>query len=93
MSVENVKAFLNKAKNDPEMRSRFKELSEGENPNIALISYANEQGFEISQEDIDAYHKELFQNGEISQENLDSVSGGGSQEMNPNTWGFCIPSP
>ena len=62
-----------------EMILRAKEAKSAEE----LIVIAKENGLELTEEDAKAYYEKLHKTGEIADDELDNVSGGGCDEDNP----------
>ncbi len=79
MSVENLKSFLRKVNEDEEAKNRVKKLAEESNPNTALCNYGQELGFDFNEEDIKTFNKQVLASGEITEEDLSNVSGGGNK--------------
>lgn len=73
MSVENFKNFITKIKTDKVLQENLKETGTDVDKIIAL---GKETGFEFTAEDMDKAVEELKMDGEISDEQLDNVSGG-----------------
>ncbi len=75
MSIENAKALLTKASNDPEL---FEKLNSAGNEGFEQI--AKEAGFPCKVEDV---HEVLKTSGERTDEELDSVVGGTANAYQP----------
>lgn len=75
MSIEQVKAFFLQASGDPSLQESFRAvaLESAE----ALSHLGREHGYAFSADDADAALKE-YESGELSDEDLDLVSAGGS---------------
>ena len=67
MSKEQLKAFLDKVKGDTSLQEKLKAASDAD----AVVSIAKEEGFSISVDDL-----KNAQSREISEEELEGVSGG-----------------
>ena len=73
--MSQIKAFFEKAKSDENLMAKLDELGKKEAPAEEIISLAAEYGFVITAEEIEQA-KGLQQTGELSEEELDKVSGG-----------------
>lgn len=73
MSVENIKAFNEKINASEDLQKKFKETAGDAEKYIAL---AKENGFEISNADIEAYKESVKPEGELTEEQLSDVAGG-----------------
>ena len=69
MSEEQLKAFLEKVKSDPELQEKLKAAGSNE----AAIEIAKAAGFAITAEDIQSMQS---QSGEVSDEELEAATGG-----------------
>ena len=70
MSIESAKAFIEKMKTDEEFAKKVKECKDG----AARMAFAKGSGFEFTVEEIKL-------EGELSDEDLDAVAGGGCIKM------------
>ncbi|NDV27678.1 Nif11-like leader peptide family RiPP precursor [Desulfovibrio sp. JC010] len=75
MSQENAKAWILKVQKDEELKCKIETIQEFE----ALPKVAREHGFEFSLEEFKSAAAECM--GELSDEDLDSVSGGKQPEI------------
>ncbi len=73
MSVENIKAFNEKINASEDLQKKFKETAGDAEKYIAL---AKENGFEISNADIEAYKESVKPEGELTEDQLSDVAGG-----------------
>jgi len=74
MSVDALKEFGKKCIEDEEMKKKVKEMSM---KNItAIISFAKENGYDISKEDFKKLGDEVQGSGELSEDQLEQVAGG-----------------
>ncbi|QNI54188.1 nif11-like leader peptide domain protein [Synechococcus sp. BIOS-E4-1] len=64
MSLEQLKAFLEKVKGDPSLQEKLKAAADSD----AVLAIAKDAGFSISADDVQ---------NEISEEELEGVAGGG----------------
>ena len=69
MTLEQLKAFLEKAKGDSNLQERLKAAADSD----AVVSIAKESGFSISADDL-----KNAQVTELSDEELEGVAGGGT---------------
>lgn len=72
MSKDEVARFSNDVKNNPELQAEFKHTGTDMD---AFVSLANEKGYDFSADDVKAHAAE--KSGELSDEQLDQVAGGG----------------
>lgn len=72
MSVENIKAFMDKAKSDEGLKAKL----QGKENADDLIAVGKEAGYEFNQADLQEYLKHKQSSGEVSQDDLEKVSGG-----------------
>ena len=63
----------------PEQLAKAKSAKSAEE----LLSLAKENGIEITEEEAGKYYAELHREGELSDDELDNVSGGGCSEAKP----------
>ena len=93
MPAENVKAFFEALSKDGVLQKalREKELAytgakENREAVVAevLIPVANEAGYDFTLEDLKAFEKSMQVEGELAEDELEAVAGGG---MN---WGLCL---
>ena len=81
MSKENVKLFFEKMKDDNELKQQLYRLS-GESHEELLektIEFAVKNGYEFNREELEQVTKELVEkSGELSDEEMAEISGGGS---------------
>ena len=93
MPAENVKAFFEALSKDGVLQKalREKELAytgakENREAVVAevLIPVANEAGYDFTLEDLKAFEKSMQVEGELAEDELEAVAGGG---MN---WGVCV---
>ena len=68
MSVESARAFANRVRNDPALRSRI----EGAATDQARLDIARAEGFDFTRDDV------LKMRDELTDDDLDRVAGGGS---------------
>lgn len=66
MSIESAKAFLERMRNDEDFKKELEEQASAE----ARVNFVKAQGFDFTKEDINLLK------GELSDEELDVVSGG-----------------
>ncbi len=76
--TENMKAFMDALKNNEELKKKFDEISNKEQTeqkdyNDEYIALAKECGITLTDEDFEHYE------GELSDEDLQNVSGGGTK--------------
>jgi predicted ribosomally synthesized peptide with nif11-like leader len=83
MSIENAKAFYEKVSADDGLRQKIGQLAK-ENPKgieAAIIKTAEENGFVFTEEEMKAFIDEkakiINSNGELSDNELEAVAGGG----------------
>lgn len=86
MRVENIKLFYKEVESNEVLQEKLKDLqmaSEKERM-TQLIHIAKEAGFEFSADELKAYIEEVItkgqENGELDDDELDQVSGGGSSK-------------
>ena len=75
MSVDQLKAFVEKVKGDTSLQEKLKAASDAD----AVVSIAKEEGFSISIDDIKAQLLELSDEAgdvELSDEELEGIAGG-----------------
>lgn len=72
MAVENFEKFLKLVGEDQDVAKKFEAISSDLN---AVIQLGKEQGCAFTTEDMKAYHEQ--HDNELSDEELDSVAGGG----------------
>lgn len=77
MPGDQLRAFLEKISSDEELKSKVKKIPEGPEGVGPLIELGKEWGYEFSEQDLVAAMKAKVDSGEIPQEDLDAVSGGG----------------
>ena len=80
MSLEKLKAFLEKVKGDPSLQEILKAAADPE----AVVGIAKEAGFSISADDLNKAQSEL------SEEELEGVAGGIIAQT-PSQNGNCLP--
>lgn len=76
MAADQVHAFLEKAKTDEGIKGKLKSLPQGQEGVAALVNIGKEAGYNFSEQDLSEALKGKESSGEISQEDLDKVSGG-----------------
>lgn len=77
MSTENVRAFLNKARSDKQLQAKFKNLPSDSNAAVKkIVQIGKDAGYHFTEQDWLRLRKESLQKGEISQADLDKISGG-----------------
>ena len=76
MSDEQLKAFLEKVKEDTSLQEKLKAAADVD----AVVEIANEVGFAISTDDLKAHHQDL------SQRELESVSGAACDILTAEIW-------
>jgi len=69
MSVDEINRFNQEAKADEAMVADLKEIG---NDLDGLVAYANSKGYQFTAEDVQSSHS-----GDLSEEDLDQVAGGG----------------
>ena len=77
MSTENVKAFMEKAKNDQALQKKF--LNMPNDPAGAvkrIVQIGKESGYHFSEQDWREFNKKSIQSGELKESDLAKVSGG-----------------
>ncbi len=74
MSVESLKAFSAKVVEDKELNAKAKEV--GLNNVEGMIELAKENGYDISMDDFMEIAKDLESEDELSDDELEQVSGG-----------------
>jgi predicted ribosomally synthesized peptide with nif11-like leader len=96
MSIENVKSFFDRLKEDENLQQHFKELSVStvENCMQTFVEIANSHGFSFERKDLEAYFSEAAKNFssavELNDEELEAVAGGSWVNwaiMSPATFG------
>ena len=75
MSEEQLKAFLEKVKEDTSLQEKLKAASDAD----AVVSLAKEEGFSISVDDLKNAQSKL----KLSDEELEDVAGGGTIGCHP----------
>ena len=87
MSEEQLKAFLKAVKADAGLQEKLKAADCGDNmmivPGEAVVQIAKDEGFVISVEELSKLQDQL----ELSEEELQSISGGGWMGMGANLLG------
>jgi predicted ribosomally synthesized peptide with nif11-like leader len=74
MSVENLKEYARKCAADPELRAKAKEIGAA---NVdGQIVHSKSLGLEWSTADMEEFKKEVWADGELSEEDLEQVAGG-----------------
>lgn len=82
MAKENVKLFFEEVEKDAELQAKFNEITEKYNQSILnrLIEMGKEEGFEFTNEDLEAFNKEvilkILEEDELSEDALESIAGG-----------------
>jgi len=77
MGNEQIKAFVEKASTDAGLKQKLENLPKDEAEVIkAVVKIANDAGYHFSEQDWHEAHKNMVGSGEITQEDLDKVSGG-----------------
>ena len=76
MSMEALREFLEKASKDSELEKKVEEVVEDEAGPDRFVALGQEHGFEFSPREA-VYHLYELQNAELSDEQLESVAGGG----------------
>ena len=74
MSVENLKEYARRCATDPELRSKAKEI--GVTNLDGQISFATSLGLDWNKDDMMAFQTEIQADGELSEDDLESVAGG-----------------
>ena len=74
--MEQIKAFMSKAKTDSELYERLKALVTQEGSTSGIVELAAEHGFIFTEEDMTAAKRGGGESRELSEEELDKVSGG-----------------
>ncbi|MDD3654381.1 MAG: Nif11-like leader peptide family RiPP precursor [Desulfotomaculaceae bacterium] len=83
MSMENIKNFFARVRENENLQQQFKELAStsAENYMQALVEIAHAQGFSFEKNDLEAYFsgaaKNLNSAEELNEADLDAVAGGG----------------
>ena len=83
--MNQIKAFFEKAMSDESLMAKLDELGKKEAPDEEIIALAAEYGFTITKEEIESMKSqscESCKSGEINEEDLENVAGGGSQTTN-----------
>lgn len=70
--MSDLNGLLQKAKDDEGLRTKLTEAGSA----AEIVAVGAEAGFSFTEADVDAAHKEKMSSGEVSQEDLDNVSGG-----------------
>lgn len=70
--MSDLNAFLDKAKGDEELKTKLMEAGSSAD----VVALGKEAGFNFTEEDLNAHHNSKISSGEVSQEDLDRVSGG-----------------
>ena len=76
--MENVKAFLEKIQTDEGLQKEMKGLIEKKASPAEVVAFANKKGFNFSEADLEKFGKDTVMSGELDDEQLESVAGGGS---------------
>lgn len=72
MSTQSLHQFLDKAKKDSSLKQR---LADASNPK-EVITLGKQWGYNFSEQDMQQATKERMKSGEVSQDDLENVSGG-----------------
>ena len=84
MSQEKVKAFFEKIEEDENLNDSYKSIVKGmadskldeENAMKEVVQFASQNGYEFTSEDLKIVAKDMMPSGELSDEQLENVSGG-----------------
>ena len=80
--MDQMQAFIEKAKTDKNFLATLKELGKKEMPDDEIISLAAEYGFTISKEEIENIKNNKTESGELNEEDLEKVAGGAGSYCN-----------
>jgi len=81
-----IKALIEKAKSDNELMAKLDALGKKDAGADEIIKLAKEYGFTVTADEIDQLKNESVKTGEIKEEDLEAVAGGGTQNRyDPNT--------
>ena len=93
---QNVHDFRKKIESDPELQQKIRALPRDPSAIQGLIKIAGDAGYTISEQDLQEAQKVAFQSGELTEEQLQMVTGGTSitivipsflaQELLGNCW-------
>ncbi len=70
--MSDLNGMLNKAKGDEALKAKLTEAGNASE----VVAIGAEAGFTFTEADVDAAHKSKVSSGEVSQDDLDKVSGG-----------------
>ena len=76
MAEQQVHDFMDKVKSDENLRSKLEKMPAGQDSIKYVIDLGKEAGYDFNERDLEAATKSKLSSGEISQEDLDKVSGG-----------------
>jgi len=75
--MNELHAMLEKAKNNCEFEAKLKALSENGAKPEEIIAFAADHGFAITSEDLESCKGDCAKCGELTEDDLDAVAGGG----------------
>ena len=79
--MEQIKLFIEKAKSDSELMAKLDALGKSGAGAKEVVALASEYGFTVTNEDVEAARRQNYPHrGELSEEDLNNVSGGWSQD-------------
>ena len=78
MSLQNVHDFRNKIESDPELQSKIRALPRDASAVQDLLKIAGDAGYIITEQDLQQAQAVAFQSGELTEEQLQAVTGGTS---------------
>ena len=81
--MNQMKAFFEKAKADESLMAKLNELGKKDAPDEEIIALAAEHGFVVTKEEIEAVKNQTTTSGELKEEDLEKVAGGGPTQ---NRW-------
>jgi len=82
--MDQINAFIEKATRDEQLAAKLEELTKQNAEVGEIIALAAEYGFEFTAEDLEAAKRESSQESrELSEEELDNVSGGTRNRFDP----------
>lgn len=76
MGQDQVHAFAEKAKSDSALQEKLKEMPQGPESLNYVVNVAKEAGYDFTTQELEEASKQKAGSGEISQEDLDKISGG-----------------
>ena len=80
--MNQIQAFIEKAKSDENILANIKELSKKETSDDEIISLAADYGFTITKDDIESMKNHKTESGELNEEDLEKVAGGAGSYCN-----------